>query len=79
MATLEQLQVATAATIVLKDALMEAVTALDDFLSKTDSLVNDPHFAGTIDVDEFIAVQLPLYTALLAAIEAAADGRGTDQ
>jgi hypothetical protein len=76
--TLEELQEALEVTGPLVAALKSKVDELEVFIRRIYVYINDPNFAVTVDVDAFVAIQVPIYTALLVEIETAADALGTD-
>ena len=79
--TLQELQqlVATVQNLVIN--LDGAISNLRTFVNKVSSQVNDPDFSQVLfdgNVDDFVAVQTPIYIGLLTAIETATDALGTD-
>lgn len=76
--TLSELQsLATTINQQVKD-LRNATTILEGFMASVITFVNDPNFSSTIDVDAFVAIQLPIFTSLLTAVEQKADALNSD-
>lgn len=52
---------------------------LRGFIDAVETMVGESNsFAETINVDQFVAIQTPIYLELLRQIEIAADALGTD-
>lgn len=58
--------------------LYETTAQLRAFMNNIRSIIYDPNFSETIDVDQFVAIQTPIFTQMLTSIETAADAMNTD-
>lgn len=76
--TLEELRVIVADVVEKAETLHGKAIRLKNFMNRISTMVNDEQFSSTINVDSFVAIQTPLYLALLHEIEVAADALGTD-
>lgn len=77
--TLDELRAIAADVLQKSTVLSGKANALESFIREISSLISaDNPFSGTINVDQFVAIQAPLYLALLHDIEVAADALGTD-
>ena len=62
-----------------RESLMSSVQDFETFVEVVwDAIKPENPFASTIDVDAFVAIQVPIYLAKLTAIETASDQFGTD-
>lgn len=76
--TLQELRTIVADVAQKGDTLFGKTMRLKSFIDRVDRIINDNEFAATINVDAFVAVQTPIYLAILHDIEVAADALGTD-
>lgn len=76
--TLEELRTIVADVVEKAETLHGKTMRLKSFMNRISTMVNDEQFSSTINVDPFVAIQTPLYLALLHDIEVAADALGTD-
>ena len=77
--TIEELRVVASAEAQKVRNLYNAAQELDIFIhGAVDRLNEDDPLSAAINPDAFIAIQLPIYTQLLTAIETASDALNTD-
>lgn len=76
--TLQELQNIFLATDPLVMNAEGAVSNLVKEYGKMRQMVFDPNFSSTLNVDQFVTLQLPIWQGLLMAYEAAGDLLGTD-
>lgn len=76
--TLAELQTIVADIQTKSADLTTKVADLSRFVTRVSSIINDTQFNTTLNIDQFVAIQTPLYLALLHNIEVAADALGTD-
>lgn len=63
--------------------LRNATTVLEGFMTSVNTFINDPNFSSIMfntseKVDAFVAIQLPIFTSLLTAVETKADALNSD-
>lgn len=76
--TLAELRAIVADVSQKSDTLFGKTMRLKSFINRIETILNDNDFASTINVDQFVALQTPIYLAILHDIEVAADALGTD-
>ena len=69
--TLEELRTAVKNTQQKTQVLSNASRDLRQFINRIEDIVNN-EFSETIDVDEFILIQAPIYAVIKSSVQAAA-------
>ena len=77
--TIEELRIILADLLPKAYDLSRAAQNFAGFIEQVNGAIspNNP-FSGAINVDQFVAIQTPIYLSLLTAVETAADVLGTD-
>jgi len=77
--TRQELQVIVDDLLQKSTALSQKANELQSFMTDIKNTIADSNpFAETINIDQLVAIQTPIYLQLLTAIETAADVIGTD-
>jgi len=70
--TIEELRLVVEAAKPKISELSQAASSLEEFTNFVwDMIKPENEMAGTIDVDQFIAIQVPIYNARIARVQAA--------
>lgn len=77
--TLDELRVIVTDIFQKSTVLAQKTNLLQSFMTEINAQISPNNsFVSTINIDQFVAIQTPLYLALLHDIEVAADALGTD-